>query len=228
METMSPPPPQVKNKAKRLVRVIKIAAPLVVLIVVAIGVVYFLQAQAKYPAKHTYDRLDSYSLADEGTGMSFNKPVELKKQFAADGQVKLSHMVQDQPASYVAAANSPIAKPLTDAELQDLANSLSNASGAYYLPSTNALRTFAIERVPLGAKINFGEAKQFTGQSIKANAWQFDLQITTKENKKLTGKAVFVARHQSYYYFMVLAPDYNWEANQTVWDQVLISLKVDQ
>lgn len=228
METVPPQPPQIDNRPKRLVKIMKIAAPLVILIIAVIGAVYFLQAQSKYPSKHTYNRLDSYSVVSaEGAGMSFNKPVELKEQFATSGQVELSHVIQGQLASYIAAASSPITKPLTDAELQNLTKVLSSTSDAYYLPSTNALKTFVVDRVPLGAKINFGESKPFTSQSIRANAWEFDLKIDSK-NKKLSGIAVYVAGKNAYYFFMITTPDYNWQGNQQIWNQVFTSLKIDQ
>ncbi len=226
---MPPQPPQIDNRAKRLVKIMKVVVPLIVLIAAVIAAVYFLQFQSKSPAKHTYDRLDSYSVVStEGTGMSFNQPVELKEQFATSSQVELLHAVRGKLASYIAAAYSPTATPMTDAELQTLTNSLSNTSDAFYLPSTNALKTFVVDRTPAGAKTNFGDAKPFTSQNIKANVWQFDLQIDIKENKKLSGKAVFAASKRSYYYFMALAPDYNWQANQAIWQQVINSLKIDQ
>ncbi len=73
---------------------------------------------------------------------------------------------------------------------------------------------------------------------ILNNAWQSDYSViqnskidpTAKNSNPVAyqGKLVFGIGQNGYYYFTVADVPYNWQSNQTTWQKVAASLKIDQ
>lgn len=79
--------------------------------------------------------------------------------------------------------------------------------------------------------ITLSQPKAFTSANVKQNTWQFDFTATDKEisySQNWHGKVLYLWGSHAYYYWMVAAVDNNWNSNQSVWQQMLGSIKIDQ
>lgn len=210
-----------------------IAIPTAALIIMS--VIYFMLVwwpAYKQPAKYTYTKLDNYKLlgSTKGQGISFSKPVELTKQVSAKNQIELTHLIKKRSASHLAAASTVFGTALTEDELLVLNANLTFTDSKYYKDVTDPIRQFATDKLPAGWATKLGGPKKFTSKSIKKDAWMMDVSSTEPAGKKtpIKGEVVFAVSGNRYYYFIVLTPDYNWQANQKTWQQVLNSLQIDQ
>lgn len=81
-------------------------------------------------------------------------------------------------------------------------------------------------------QFNLSAVKPFTNDFVKGNSYQYDVtaQNTSVSNKKLKlkGKLIYLIGEKTYYYFILFAPDYNWDANSSTWQKVVDSIKIDQ
>jgi hypothetical protein len=200
------------------------------LLVLAIVYVSFFNS-----AKYHYSKLDSLTMTAanktaSGNGMTFLKPVQVTTQFNKNNQLAASHVVNKNIEVYIAAASSYLTRPLLSPDLKLLSQNLSSPSNKYYSSSAASIQAFVTARVPKKVNVSFAGAKPFTNDAVKANAWVIDFKGTssTKTVANLTGQALLLVGNKGYYYFMVYAPDSNWKANKSVWQQMLSSIKIDQ
>jgi len=205
----------------------------VVVLILAVGA-YGLFHQLHNPGAYKYKKVDTtYSLKDPAgsSSLSFSRPHELAPYSSGSGRVELQHLTgpnkSQKSAAYISAGISSSPTTLTDADFASLKQSLSSTSNVFYLPSTSSLRTFVVDRLPRGSEVSFGDARAFSNPNIKANAWQIDLNIKYK-SKVTKGTSIYMAGKNNFYFFMLLAPAANWQANQAIWGQVLASLKINQ
>ncbi len=81
-----------------------------------------------------------------------------------------------------------------------------------------------------------GVPKAFTNTNIKASAWTIDFSAeganplsTNTKQKKMRGSLLIAKGNKgAYYQISFAALDYNWPANQKIWQQILDSVRVDQ
>lgn len=183
------------------------------------------------PAKYAYNSLTGYTTPalPAGQKMTFQKPVELTQDTSTAGQVTLIHLLSSttRQALFVSAGTSQLSTPLSSSQISDLSQVLATPGNPYYQAATNAALQFVKARAPTGTNISIANAQSFSNANIKT-AWQFPITISDPSNKKLQGKEVYALGSKAYYFFMVVTPDYNWQSNQKVWDQMFASLKIDQ
>lgn len=211
----------------------KLISALVIIALILTGA-YGLYRQLHNPQAYKYKKIDTaYSLKDpaSSSSLSFSRPHELAQFSSTNSQVEFQHLIGSNDgknfAAYISAGASSSANALTDTDLTNLNKTLSDTSGVYYQIATSSLETFVTDRVPLGSDISFGNAKRFSNPNIKSNAWQLDLNIKYK-SKNTEGTSIYMAGKNTYYFFMLLTPDYNWQSNQKVWQQVIDSIKINQ
>ncbi len=79
-------------------------------------------------------------------------------------------------------------------------------------------------------QVKLGNAAVFTTQTIRSNAWQFD--VTTHDTKGLTpdhsGKLVLVLGREANYKILYTKTTTEWNAKPSEWQKVLASIRVDQ
>lgn len=205
-----------------------------IIVVVLIGVIVYSIAARKPSNYFKYNQLSKYSQTDGlgGAGFSFVKPVELSNKSARTTlSVNFYHDTQDRAlASFIGAAVTPLNQPLFASDLAGYKRVLANPSDKNYKTLSSSITNYAKSNTQKGSTLNFADAKVFTGQYIKSNAWIYSYNGTTpaKNVKKITGEMIFAIGNKGYYYLDLYTPDANWKSNQKVWDQVVNSFAIDQ
>lgn len=212
---------------------LKLAIPLAVLAAAVIAYLLLVWWPAhRQPARHTYTKLEGYSItwAGKGQGISFSKPIELSRQTAGQNQVELTHIVNKNTAAHMAAASITSGDPLSKTDLLVLNSNLIRSDSKYHAGVVDPIKRFAADRLPKKWEVKTTVPKNFTGKTIKQDAWVLDVTARQPAGNKppIKGKVVFAVIGNRYYYFMLAAPEYNWQSNQKVWGQVLDSLQIDQ
>lgn len=189
---------------------------------------------------YTYKQVDTYSLApiQTGAGESFNKPAEFKLpadvQFSP-GQTLLTQTASDNQSVLLGGvgAATVTSPPPTASYIQSFSQALS--ASTFMAPSTltTGLNQYVSDRF-LGYKVSFNTPQKLVTTNIKNDAMSMDFTATPTSKSQtagfqvLQGRAVIALSSHAYYYFMVFSTDYNWQTNQSTWQQVINSLKIDQ
>lgn len=212
---------------------LKLAVPIAVIAAVVIAYILLVWWPAhSQPARYTYAKLDGYNIAwaGKGQGIAFSKPVELTRQTAGQNQVELTHIVDKHTASHLAAASATSGDPVSKDDLLVLNSNLTRGDSEYHAGVVGSIKRFAADRLPPKWEVSTTTPKNFKGKTIKKDAWVMDITARQPAGKEalIKGQVVFAVSGNRYYYFLVAAPDYNWQSNQKVWSQVLDSLQIDQ
>ncbi|MDB5160776.1 MAG: hypothetical protein JWO96_156 [Candidatus Saccharibacteria bacterium] len=201
------------------------AVIVLILLVIAGGAYYWHMQGVKKPQKYTYSKLDTYTAASTppGSGISFSKPIEaVKVSTDTPGETDVIHSLKGAYAVFIAAASTPLIPSDHDIASKTLADPTSSYKEV-------AMKQFVSDHVIAGNSVSYGKVEQFTSGTIKDNAWQMSVEgANPKQNTKFQGRVVYALGKAGFYQFLVLAKDYNWSKNITVWNQVFESLKIDQ
>jgi hypothetical protein len=193
------------------------------------------------PYKQTYTKLTDYKLAGpvSGAGAAFQEPQDfsastVSKSPGVSTQVSLVERLQNH-INQATGVGQIVLLSYIDATAGNgsaLGSALLNSSDPGHQAALNRLSSFIDLRLPDYNAATIGPPKTITTPNVKSNAWSVDFSATpsttTTQLPDLDGQAILVVGHNSTYYFLVDAADYNWQSNQTTWQQVIDSLKVDQ
>lgn len=182
-----------------LIKLTRSKAKWAILAIVPLSVVFsilFLNVVYRNSTKNTqahYSKLDAYAVqcSGAGSGMAFNKPIEVKAISSDQCQVVLGDFVtsSDQAtisykgyiAGYVDNTNS---KVISDNDLAQISDAILHGNNIYHNQTVTPIQQFVGQRLPVGWSVQLGEAQKYTSSHIKNDAWKFDLKATS--NIKVT------------------------------------------
>lgn len=197
----------------------------ITLVILVIVFIIWPHAEMKVQQKSTfksysrpYQKLESFTVESPapGTTISFDKPIEFKSA-ASTAKVPVADL-HDSSGKYKQIIADIIVNILPP---NPKANDL------------DSLKQFASMRL-INLEANFGAEKQLHTVNIKNQAIQVDFTTKSKPGpgnvvfptKK--GTAILIKGKNANYYFLVDALDDNWQLNQSVWQKIINSIKVDQ
>jgi len=100
---------------------------------------------------------------------------------------------------------------------------LSDEMNTSYFAGTNGSNT----------SVSLSQPKTITTNNLATDTWQFPFTATNsgKPNVKVQGEVVFhlgkdTSVYNGYDYLMISTVDYNWQPNQSIWQQIVNSLKI--
>lgn len=231
IDNLPPEPSSKRFKAKYLI-------DLVVIVALVLAVWAWRNHSRNHDQPHQLSGLSSYTLYGKvaGRGISFEKPAQLTLDTDPEitllpTEVGFNYLTNDYSAAYIA-AESPITSPTYTFYQQNLDLTkkwLNDPNNPAYAGYADVITNFVSSLFPQGAKIHYSVAQNFTNPSIKSNAWVINMDYgnssTTHHGK---AKLVYAIGKNGEYAFIVLAHYSDWSANQTVIDQILNSIKIDQ
>ncbi len=169
------------------------------------------------------------------SGAVFDLPMEFGTRSSATGQVAFNETTsndagQEVPLAELAIDSFPLAKPYSAGSLKILNKALSSSSA---LGAVVNLKDFIKLKMPAGYTPKLESVKQFRSSNVKTNAWAVTASATATDAKDKNlghqqGEVIYVITDHAYYYFLVMATDYNWANNQSAWQAVFDSLQLDQ
>ena len=192
---------------------------------------------------YTYSKLDDFKLPSvlKGAGISFNKPTEFIQAGDSVVQEGFSAAIFYQPnyatdpktaIAYLSANSVQSALAASSSYVEQLSSVLNNPSDSRYQTMVGPVKDFLVAATDSSFRIDIGSAKPLQTANLKNNAWEFDFFIQNDKNKTkvtpLRGKAILAVGKNSFYYFMVSSVYYNWGPSQSVWQQMIDSIKIDQ
>ena len=216
----------------------------VLVLAIGLGLLYAHKSKNKQPVipviKQTYSQATEYAVTGltAGTGAIFNKPAEFgntksSKLTANFEETTSNSQGQTVPLAEMAAIATPLHAPYSATSLASLNKAIlasSSTNQTLLLPVQN----FVSRNLDKGYTVKFGTIKQFSSSNIKANAWVVG-ETATPTNAKdqdalpnQQGQVVYAIGQTGYYYLMIMALNDRWTANQSSWQTVFGSLKVDQ
>ena len=228
-----------------------------VIIIAAVSVgVYLVRLNNNPDYTYEYKQLNSYQLpaAKSHTGMSVSKPVDfiLQSQPAPPSNAKIlqqpvqARFIQQKKVDgklvtigQLALNSTPSGGGTEPVNLvflnQVIADQASSGYSAAVSPMQNYVNTLLNPnfRQPL-YKTTFEKAHPLKTANITTNAWSIDFKSTPADQanqqglQQLQGTVVEVFGKNGTYYMALDAPSSNWQSNQSVWQTVINSLKVDQ
>lgn len=189
-------------------------------------------------AAHQLTGLSQYKLAGKvsGRGISFDKPSQLTidtdpSVTLLPTEVGFNYLTNGYSAAYIA-AESPITIPKYTYEQQsvDLTKKwLNSPNNSSYVQYATLITNFVTGVAPLGAKIHYYPAQNFTNPNIKSNAWKVNFDYGNPvTNRNGNGTVVYAIGKNGEYLFIVLGHHSDWQANRGVINQILNSIKIDQ
>lgn len=136
------------------------------------------------------------------------------QQVVGDMAVSVAHVTGKLPTVLPPIVSKALASPSTSEAYQS---------------ETKPLITFTTQQLPKSlSNINLSGVKNFRSANIKDSAWQFDLNGTSATNGKWQGKFIYAWGKNGVYYVLIAATAPNWQANQSTWQQMVDSIKIDQ
>lgn len=187
-----------------------------------------------------YAQLDPASLVGPvpGTGISFEKPVEFKRTSIVNKADSVSaaytHLNQNGEGIGFLTVSSAASKLANDKDyVSSITTLLNQGQGSEYQKFISTFYPFVKDSTSPNFTITFSKPVAFTTNNIKGNAWQFDVSARSNPQNSnqltpLKGKFYLIVGDKAFYYIGLYSLSYNWQPNQSVWQQVASSLKVDQ
>ncbi len=188
----------------------------------------------------TYSQLEEtfFNGAQADNGIKFLKPVEFNKTSEvrkSDSATRLYVQPNDSGKSIgflaVSSAISPLAQ---DADYRaNMANLLAQGSGSQYEQFISTFYSFIKDSTSPSFNVTLSKPVAFTNPYVHGDAWQFDVSAksATNDQNKLTplrGKFIVIIGHKAFYFFGLYTLNYNWQPNDSVWQQVEKSIQIDQ
>lgn len=178
---------------------------------------------------------DSLSAGYPETTMSYSRPSEFvstdnNKTYSKNYQHKLTIDGSQQAIGNLSVAIAHVTGKLPTVLPPIVAKDLaSSPTSEAYKSQIKPLLAYATQQMKKTAtNVSLSNVKAFNSANIKDKAWQFDLSATGIYGDKWVGKFIYTWGKNGIYYFMIAAPDANWQANQSTWQQMLDSIKIDQ
>ncbi len=182
------------------------------------------RAQVVSSYDYTYKNLEKYQVngLQPHTGMSFEKPVELKSTLS-DNKAPVADLTHYFGKNKIMIADiAAYSQPRAASD-----NKQSVVSGSNLLP----VEQFVAQRLS-NLKIQYKNPRPLTTPNLKDNAWRLDFttqaQTTAATYPQKKGVVILTAGQKVNYYFLIDALNKNWVGNQAVWQKVIDSIKVDQ
>lgn len=187
---------------------------------------------------YIYATVEDYKLSGtaEARGMTFKKPAVFKEASATGNsslQASLAHRKTDSKTGLshtISVLNATIGTPSGNGPEEAIKLfSAEGQAGDEYKVLKKSFEQYIKFRVNSKFIGTLGAPKAFTNSTIKSNAWQYDFSAPADAGEhSVNGTFVFAVGKSNFYYFSLASLDYNWQANQSSWQQVLDSIKVDQ
>lgn len=220
-------------------RLIYIVPALILLAGLGFGL-WLLLAKDSQPYKYTYTANVNVVLggAQTGAGASFQRP----KEFILVGKVNkqaqnLSHDVKYQghiiSVGGLSFSSVPLEKPLAAITVEAINDAWKKQAGEIYSSISQLIKDFVKNNAAPRYSVSLTNPQPFTNPNISKNSWQLDINLTDNDpadgqNQRMTGKAIYAIGQKAIYYYALAAVDYNWQANNSTWQQMLDSIKIDQ
>lgn len=230
-QVTSPAPPPARDRRPILISGVLLA------VIVLVAAAAFWRTHNKSGQEPTIPPgFSSYKLAGHGTGrgISFIRPDNLSLDTSPGAtslpdHVGMAHTTSGHTDDYIAAAS-----PITSAAAYKtfnapaVAKELSNPGGDNFPTYISPPEFFAMN-IAQGSNIQFAAAHPFTNDSIRANAWQVGMTLTSKSTSRTgRGTLLYILGKNGYYYFMLEANSDYWQAHSKDWPVILNSIQVDQ
>lgn len=235
------------KQSKRFNKALIVVALLAVIIAAAIAYVLL-----RNPYSYKYANLDSYALVDSKNhaGMTVDKPVEFAEQMSSEPSN--SFILQKPVRARLIHQKTIKGKPVVIGEIALDSLSTVNALNQTNIDIISRMMTdtkasghtavLAPMQAYVSGVLNPDYSKtdyQLTYSETKAlanlkHAWSLDFAATAqnpadkKDFPDRQGTVIEVLTGKGQYFAMVETVSTNWQKNQTVWQKVINSLKVDQ
>jgi hypothetical protein len=222
----------------------KLAALIAAVVLVLVGAGLVLYSHLHNSAStysYKYSKLETFKMTAAGPGstMSFDRPVEVvsaKKAAAGTTKANLSHKYKGFPVAQIVASvqNSPTFASNLRANSVNVPKDLSDPNNLGFQLFEKPLRS-ALGSImdPAYATYNYSKAAAFTNRNIKADAWKTDFTAAglaegAESLPPQQGTLIIAAGKSTIYSFILSSLTSNWEQNQSTWQKVLDSIKIDQ
>jgi len=218
---------QTTNRPKSKIRLTPLLLAALVLVAVGGGYYFVRQKIADKP-----DPLAPYSLKFRpGSGFSFDKPTTFKPIAGRLTPFQVIFTNKDKKSDLLGGLMA-VSQPVLDKSNPDLDKfNQAIATGNYSTQSgvINSFHGYVSSRLA-DYKLTFGAPNKFTNANIKSNAIKIDFSGTPKAKGKpvIKGSAVLALSEKTDYSFAVYAIDHKWKVNQSEYQQIINSLKIDQ
>ncbi len=233
MEPQNNPNPAKLARFKRFNKQTLIVFGLVLIIVVS-PTLYFV-FRAPQPNHYHYSGFNTYQIAGipkKHTGMSFQKPPEISFVKAPLSNVAIfTNTPSGQSSATLIVATTPNSKQAisgpTLKAFDDIAARHSGQAYSILISGYKKIVSTWFQHPP--SSLSLGTAQLFKSSYIKSHAWTFSIQASDQSSgRQYQGLFLTASSSKGYYYLLILAPDYNWQPNLTIWQKVLSSVKIDQ
>lgn len=221
----------------------KLAAVAFIAAVIGLGSLYvYRTVRNDQILNYQYSKLDDYTLTSKLTGakMTFQKPAEIKQTNLRlqEGSVlaTLIHVNKktkpESGVAYIYASSVQSALATSKEYVASVKEGLDNPTSKNRETMLTPIKQFIEGNTSKRYDIKITNVSAYTSDNIKNSAWRFDFTINNDKNinkiSPVKGYVVLAIGERTFYYFMVTAPDYIWQPNEKIWQQVLASIKVDQ
>ena len=190
--------------------------------------------------KESYSKTTNYTVtsAPAGTGLTFIKPIEFGNtntsiSSAAFQETTTNRKNKTVPLAEMAAVTTPLGTPFYPASLKAVNSTIlgpQSAAHTFLAP----IQQYVARNLDPGYTVALGSAKAYKTTNVKSDAWEIDLSASPTKASSADvlpvqqGALVYAISSKAFYYFFVMSDSYNWTGNQSAWNNVLNSLKVDQ
>lgn len=182
-----------------------------------------------------YQKLENYKLANGSNSISFDKPEQFKvygTPKAGDNQVMLIQMSSNYTVPDVGRIAAAVVKFKVNASfLSKFGAGLTGKDKVQYSQTTKNLLDFVNARLPFSYSASgFSGFQAFSNPAITGNAWHSGFSATSNKTglPKISGEFITTFGKQGEYYFMAENVQADWSTNQSIWQAVTNSLKIDQ
>jgi hypothetical protein len=236
MEEVTTPPSNPNWFEQRRGFLIKLAAGIIGLTAIIVLAIYQTRSSPQSSAQ-IWSKLQTYTACSPGPAISFQKPTAFNSSTLSTNKAMFS-AGQNKPGAttqgiIIAACTS--SKPLpTAAYLAKLDHALLHTSDKGRGPYVWPVYKFVLDNTSFNYIPTLGPAVRFSNSAIKSNAWQISLAWKRSPSASASlpaqkqGTVIALAGQKSWYYLMLAATTANWQANQSTWNQILNSIKIDQ
>jgi hypothetical protein len=190
--------------------------------------------------KQTYSKTTNYTVTTTptGTGFTFNKPIEFGTTTTSTNLAAFQETTSDKnnktvPLAEMAAVTTPLSTPFYPASLKSVNSTIlgpATAAHKFLAP----IQQYVARNLDSGYTVAQGATRAYKTPNVKSNAWEIDLSASPAKAANADvlpaqqGELVYIISPKAFYYFFAMSADYNWTANQSAWNNVLTSLRVDQ
>jgi len=216
-----------KNQPK--LRVARVLLAIILLLILA-GVLLVIQ---KYHARfHSYTLVQDSLKPPLVKSVSFTKP----STFAPPPGLKVSPfqvvLINTDAKSQSAGGIVVIAQPVINKSNPDLImfdEALNKGNVTVYKPEVTSLQQYVSSRLPK-YHLSFYGVSKFTSAYIKSDAISLKFNGTpqAKNAPKVIGQAVLALTQKADYSLVAYSTDKDWQANQSQWQIIINSLKIEQ